>query len=125
MRNTGKDSTEFLAAHAEHGPHAASHAEEHDGNTGVDGNGTEGDKNQTNDGVRRGDVDVGHVGVGLENTNSGVHEQVRQNGNTDEDERTNDLSEEDVGELRTRCVARKLGRGITKGLALETCKAST
>jgi len=41
--NSSKHGTELLAAHAEQRAHTTSHAEEADGDTSVDGNGTEGD----------------------------------------------------------------------------------
>lgn len=123
--NSGEHSTELLAAHAEHGAHTTSHAEEHDGNTGVDSDRTECDKDQADDGVGRSNVDTIHVGVGLTNTSASVHEQVRQHGHSNPDKRTHNFSEEDVGELGTGCVAGELGRGVTKSLALETSKTGT
>lgn len=123
--NGGENGTEFLAAHAEQGTHATSHAEEHDGNASVDRDGTESHNNQADDRVGRGDVDIVHVGVGLKNTGTSVHEQVWQNGHGNPDKRANDFSEEDVGELGTRSVARELGRRVAESLALETSKTST
>lgn len=123
--NGGKYSTELLAAHAKHGTHTTSHTEEADGNTGVDSDRTECDKEQSDDRVGGGDVDAIHVGVGLTNTSTSVHEQVRQHGHSNPDKRAHNFSKEDVGELGTRSVARELGRGVTESLALETSKTGT
>lgn len=123
VSNRGKDSTKLLAAHAEDRTHTASHAEEANSNTSVDGNGTESNNNQTDDGVRGGQVSA--VVVGLDDTSSGVHEQVGKDGDGDEHKRADDLGEENVSELRARSVTRELGRGLAESLALETSEAST
>ena len=54
-----------------------------------------------------------------------VDEQIRNQGQSDQDKRAQDLGKEDVADASTRDITRELGRGVSKGFALETGETGT
>lgn len=121
--NGSQDSTKLLAAHAEDWSHTASHTEEASGNTSVDTNRSKRNNGDTDE--RVGWREVLALVVRLNDTSTSVDVEVGDQSDGDQDEWTNNFTKENVGELRTRCVTRQLGRWLSKCLALETSETST
>ena len=122
--NGSQNRTELLAAHAEKGSRATSQCKHTSQDTGVDGDGSQSDESNTDQGTgldRSGKVASLLGGIApVINTGLGVDEEEGDESNGNQNERTKDLAHEDVGEVSTRNIARELGRWISENLALET-----
>ena len=131
VRNCGKDSTELLTAHAEKRTRTTSQGEEASENTSIDADGAESNDRDTNQSTSSLGCLSGAEGVGVvllvafRYTSLSIDEEVRDDGDGDQDQRTKHLSHEDVGEGRTRNVSRKLGRWVSKSLTLVTSDTSS
>lgn len=110
VSNSSQNSTKLLAAHAEDRSHTAGHTEECKRNTGVDSNWSECNNADTDEGVGRLE---GRVGCGLVvvpgHTGASVDVEVRNESDSNGDERAEHLTHKEGTNSGTRRVARKLG----------------
>jgi len=126
VSDSGQDSTEFFAAHAENGSHTASHHKEDSRNTSIDTNRSECNDSDTNEGVGPLQVGVRCVRVdGTSRSSSRVDVKVRNESHSNEEKGTDNLSEEDVTEAGTRRISRQFGGRLTKHLLLKSGDAGT
>ena len=123
VSNGGQDGAKLLAAHAKKRTHAAGHAKENTSYTSIDRNWSEGNSCDTDEGICLGNRLP--LVLRCEDSYLRIDEQVRNQSDSDQDKRTEDLSHEDVGESGTRGISRQLGRRITKCFSLVTCDART
>ena len=109
--NSSKDGAEFLAAHAEHGSHAASHTKQACKDTCINCKRSKGHNCDT-------DKRICRFGVVLD-TGLSIDVQVRDQGQGNKDDRTHELPEEHAGEVCSRNIAGKLVGWRAKDLAFE------
>ena len=110
MSNSGKDGSELLTAHAEKWSHTTSHSEETDGDTSVDCDRSESNNAYSKQRIRRLES-VGGSGlvVGPSDTGTCVDVKVRDQCDSNGDERTDDLGDDHVRKACTRSVTRQFG----------------
>ena len=126
VSDSGQYSTEFLAAHAENRSHTASHHEEDSRNTGVDTDRSECNDGNTDKGIGGCQISARCIRVdGTSSSGSRVDVKVRNEGHSNEEKGTDNLSEEDVTEAGTRCISRQFGGRLTKHLLLKSGDAGT
>lgn len=115
-----ENGTELLAAHAEERTHTTGHTEEGTRHTSVDTNRTECNDGNTQDRVR-----LVFIVCCLLNTGSGVDVKVRDNADTDQDQRDENFAVEDVGNARPWHVTSAFLRRNTEQLTLITGDTGT
>ena len=108
VSNSGQDSSKLLAAHAEQGTRTTSQSKHASQDTCIDSDRTEGNDCDTDERTRLLGVTSGglvfFVTVVVD-TGLGVDEQEGDESDCDQNERSKDLTHEDVGEVSTRDIA--------------------
>ena len=121
--NGGKDRPKLLATHTEQRAHTTSHPEEHGTDTEVHSHWGKGDHANTNNRSSWQQVLVSHLLVAvvfLSQSSLRVDEQVRNQGDENQNERSDNLVEDGVAELGTRDIAGELLGRVSQSLTLVT-----